>query len=195
MTDGSTELAQSTGQVAGSLGELANLSRAFGTALTGAFRGAAIQGRELDAVLRGIAYQISNASLDRALSPVSSGIASSLENAASAAVRGASGYRLGAVFGDGAVVPFAAGGVVARPTYFPMADGRTGLLGEAGAEAIMPLKRGADGRLGVAVSDGGRAPVRVTINIATPDPEAFHRSEGQIATKLARAVGRGRRGL
>jgi lambda family phage tail tape measure protein len=39
----------------------------------------------------------------------------------------------------------------------------TGVMGEAGPEAIMPLKRGADGRLGV--SGGGGGPVNVTVNV------------------------------
>jgi len=56
----------------------------------------------------------------------------------------------GAAFSKGSVVPFATGGVVGSPTYFPMSGGRTGLMGEAGPEAIMPLKRGKDGKLGVA---------------------------------------------
>jgi hypothetical protein len=48
------------------------------------------------------------------------------------------------------VVPFANGGVVGSPTLFPMRGGQTGLMGEAGPEAIMPLRRGRDGKLGVA---------------------------------------------
>lgn len=60
----------------------------------------------------------------------------------------------GNVFASGGVVPYAMGGIVTRPTIFPFADGggfRTGLMGEAGPEAIMPLKRGADGKLGVQI--------------------------------------------
>lgn len=61
----------------------------------------------------------------------------------------------GLAFGPGGnVMPFASGGVVTSPTLFKFAGG-TGLMGEAGAEAIMPLKRGADGKLGVAASGGG----------------------------------------
>ena len=56
----------------------------------------------------------------------------------------------------GAIKPFAAGGVIGTPTYFPLMTGGTGLAGEAGPEAIMPLARGPDGRLGVAASGGGR---------------------------------------
>jgi hypothetical protein len=55
----------------------------------------------------------------------------------------------GNVFHHGQLVPFAAGGVVDRPVVFPMAQG-AGLMGEAGPEAVMPLRRGPDGKLGVA---------------------------------------------
>jgi hypothetical protein len=57
----------------------------------------------------------------------------------------------GATFANG-IAEFARGGIVGSPTLFKFADGgttRTGLMGEAGPEAIMPLKRGADGSLGV----------------------------------------------
>ena len=57
----------------------------------------------------------------------------------------------GATFSNG-IAKFASGGVVSSPTLFKFADGgttRTGLMGEAGPEAIMPLKRGSDGSLGV----------------------------------------------
>lgn len=58
----------------------------------------------------------------------------------------------GAAFAHGSVIPFADGGVVGSPTTFRMPGGRTGLMGEAGPEAIMPLARGPGGRLGVRAS-------------------------------------------
>ena len=59
----------------------------------------------------------------------------------------------GNVFADNKIVPFAYGGIVNKPTLFPMANG-AGLMGEAGPEAIMPLRRGRNGRLGVESSGG-----------------------------------------
>lgn len=86
------------------------------------------------------------------------------EMAWTAAVAGL--WARGGAFDRGRVVPFAKGGafsnrVVDRPTVFPMADG-AGLMGEAGPEAIMPLKRGPDGRLGVAGSGGGQQTVNLS---------------------------------
>jgi hypothetical protein len=69
----------------------------------------------------------------------------------------------GNVFDGGKLVPFANGGVVSSPTVFPMANG-AGIMGEAGPEAIMPLKRGADGKLGVSGGSGGSSFI-VTNNI------------------------------
>lgn len=71
--------------------------------------------------------------------------------------------------------------------------GGTGLMGEAGPEAILPLARGADGRLGVQAGGGGGRPVTIVMNIATPDVQGFQRSQSQIAAQAARAMARGQR--
>jgi phage-related minor tail protein len=91
------------------------------------------------------------------------------------------------------ILPFAAGGVIGAPTYFPLASGGLGLAGEAGPEAIMPLSRGPDGRLGIAggATQGGN----ITVQISTPDPGSFRRSEAYITGQIARAVARGQRSL
>lgn len=57
-------------------------------------------------------------------------------------------FAKGGAFENG-VQKFASGGVVNKPTTFAMAGDKTGLMGEAGAEAIMPLKRTASGDLGI----------------------------------------------
>jgi lambda family phage tail tape measure protein len=99
-------------------------------------------------------------------------------------------FENGAPFSHGRVMPFANGGVVSGPVSFPMRGG-TGLMGEAGPEAIMPLARGPDGKLGVRGGSGGG--VTVTMNITTPDVAGFQRSQGQIAAQMTRALGRGQR--
>jgi phage-related minor tail protein len=87
----------------------------------------------------------------------------------------------------------ASGAVLTTPTYFPTAGGLA-LAGEAGAEAVLPLERGGDGRLGVRASGGSR-PVAVTVHVTTPDVEGFRRSEAQVSASIARAVARGQRAL
>jgi lambda family phage tail tape measure protein len=84
------------------------------------------------------------------------------------------------------------GGVVSQPTAFPMRGG-TGVLGEAGPEAIMPLARGADGKLGIRADGGGSGPVTVVMNISTPDAQSFRRSQSQVAAGMSRALSRGQR--
>ena len=79
---------------------------------------------------------------DRTLSGLGSG---SALNTTGNLPKGANGL----VVAKNGIVPFAQGGVVSQPTIFPYAKGGIGLMGEAGPEAIMPLKRGSDGRLGV----------------------------------------------
>lgn len=156
---------------------LAKQADGFSGAISRAFRDAVVGGKEFDDILKGLALRFSTIALNAALKPIESGLG---------------GLLSGLVGSLGAIKPFAKGGVVASPTYFPLSGG-LGLMGEAGAEAVMPLSRGPDGRLGVA--GGGGGPVTVNIAIQTPDAASFRKSEAHVAATLARAVGRGRRGL
>ena len=90
---------------------------------------------------------------------------------------------------DGSRKAFASGGVVTAPTLFNYAGGQ-GLMGEAGAEAIMPLKRDSKGNLGVASEGGGGASKNVTVNMTvnTPDADSFRRSKIQIQRDLKNAT-------
>ena len=77
---------------------------------------------------------------------------------------------LGNAFEAGRLIPFAQGGVVDRPTLFPLANG-AGLMGEAGPEGVLPLRRNARGELGV-ISSGGGAAVNqsITVNVTGGGP-------------------------
>ena len=75
-------------------------------------------------------------------------------------------FANGAAFSGGRVTPFANGGVVSKPTMFPMANG-AGLMGEAGPEAVMPLRRLPSGRLGVESQGGGGEPTVVNFAPST----------------------------
>jgi hypothetical protein len=95
----------------------------------------------------------------------------------------------GNVFSNGSIVPMANGSVVNSPTFFPMSGGRTGLMGEAGAEAVMPLARGADGKLGVRAQGQTSKPISVTMNVnGATDADSFRRSERQILSRLQKAL-------
>ena len=172
------------------IAEAERLARGFGRAVGYALTGATLKGREADDVLRTLAGRLSSLALDIAFKPLEQGVSGLLQGA----LGGLSGFAKGAAFDKGRVTPFARGGVVAAPTYFPMAGAQLGLMGERGAEAILPLARGADGRLGVAAQGGGRA-TQVTVNVATPDASAFRRSDAYLAGLIARAVARGERSL
>jgi lambda family phage tail tape measure protein len=78
----------------------------------------------------------------------------------------------GGAFSGGRLMAFANGGVVNRPTLFPMANGM-GLMGEAGPEAVMPLSRGEDGKLGVKSDGGSGGGNHYTININAVDAKSF----------------------
>jgi phage-related minor tail protein len=167
-----------TAQFRDQLSEASRLGSRFASDLTSAFEDAALKGRSLADVLRSLALALSSHALEAALSPITSGL----------------GKSLAGLLGNELTVPFASGGVIASPVTFPLGGTRLGVAGEAGPEAILPLSRGADGRLGVK-ADGRSGAVNVTFNVSTPDAESFRHSEGQIAAMLNRVVGRGQRNL
>ncbi|MBV1705853.1 MAG: phage tail tape measure protein [Hyphomicrobiales bacterium] len=152
--------------------------------LSSAFAGAITSRKSFQQTLLAIGMSLAKLVISSGTQTISSGLSSLLTSALSG---------LGGGTGGG-VQPFAEGGVVSSPTFFGMGSG-TGLMGERGAEAIMPLARGPDGRLGIAAHGGTQGASPVHVHIHTPDVESFRHSEAQVTTSLARAVARGQRGL
>lgn len=160
------------------------------SAMSRAFNQSVVGGRQLDDVLKGLALRLSNMAVSAAFKPIASGIAGGLNSL----FGGLFGGEVKSAQAAGGIKPFAAGGVIGTPTYFPLMSGGVGLAGEAGPEAILPLQRGSDGQLGVAAG-GTRASTNITVHIATPDTDSFRRSESYITGQIARAVARGQRSL
>lgn len=167
MTDTNTTLSLRVSELRAEMQDLSNLADSFGNKLVTSMASAVIHGRKLSDVFRGLALSMANQALSQALQPL--------------------GNLVGGLLSGGAK-PFADGGIVNSPLLFPMRGG-AGLAGEAGPEAIIPLARGADGKLGVR-GGGGTA---ITVNITTPDMQSFKASQSQIAAMMARAVERGQR--
>jgi len=94
---------------------------------------------------------------------------------------GVHAFRRGGILGD-------AGGLLDRPTIFPMANGGIGIGGEAGTEAVMPLTRGRNGKLGVQASGGGRA---VAITYAPQIHIDARSDQAQVAQLVAASTQQG----
>ncbi|UAB90048.1 phage tail tape measure protein [Ruegeria sp. SCSIO 43209] len=171
--------------------DVATLERGMSGGLRKAFDGVVLDGMNLSGALDVLKNSMIRTAYSAAIKPVTDHFGGMLANGVGGLVQGILPFADGGSFSQGRVMPFANGGVVSSPTMFPMRGG-TGLMGEAGPEAIMPLARGADGKLGVRSQGGARA-VNVVMNISTPDVQGFRRSQGQIAAQMSRALGRGNR--
>lgn len=200
--------------------DIAGLEQGLSKGLRRAFDGVIFDGMALSDALNTVAQSMIDTTYAAAIKPVTNGVGSLLSQGVSSVVNavlpfggdtGASfsqqevapfakggafsggkvmPFANGGAFSGGRVTPFASGGVVSSPVTFPMRGG-TGLMGEAGPEAIMPLARGADGKLGVRGAGGNS--YNVTMNISTTDAQSFQRSQGQIAAQMSRALSRGNR--
>lgn len=174
-----------------SLGEASLASALLARSLTTAFDQIVVKGKTASDVFSSIALSFANTALKAAFQPLQQGFGNLFSNLLSGGA--AVPFAHGGLLQAGTPVPFAQGGVISSPAMFPLGRGRVGLAGERGAEAIMPLVRGADGRLGV--SANGASGASITVNITASDVDSFRRSETQIAALLSRAVAHGQRNL
>jgi len=170
--------------------EVNTLSSGISGGLRKAFDGLVFDGMKLNDALKTVASTIVDTIYAIAIKPVTGALGGFLAQGLSGIMGGGMPFAAGGAFSQGKVMPFAKGGIVGGPTSFPMRGGR-GLMGEAGPEAIMPLARGPDGRLGVQAG-GGRS-VNVVMNITMPDVQGFQRSQSQVAAQVSRALSRGQR--
>jgi len=184
------EMGQLQTAVARSGYDVTSLERGLSKGLRRAFDGLAFQGANLSDVMRDLAQSIAATAYNAAMKPVTDHFGTVLAQGMAGFMQNLLPFEAGGVVSQGRITPFAKGGVIEGARLFPMRGG-TGLMGEAGPEAIMPLKRGADGRLGVAATQA--ASVQVTMNISTPDAASFQRSQSQIAAQMSRALHMGRR--
>lgn len=161
------------------LERIEDLGDSVARSLSRAFRNAITDGSSLKTVLADVGRAFSDIALKAAFKPVEtliSGAVESLFTASNPALQ--------------SVTPFAKGGVIASPTYFNFGAG-TGLAGEAGPEAVLPLARGTDGRLGVTAA-GGQT-MTVNFNVTANDAPSFVAAEAEVSAMLLRAVRRGGR--
>jgi phage-related minor tail protein len=165
--------------VAAELDRIGDLADGVGRSLSRAFSGAILDGKSLKSVLGEVSRSFADIALKAAFKPLGDLVSGAVEGLFTATNPALSG-----------VTPFAKGAVLASPAYFPL-HGGMGLAGEAGAEAILPLARGSDGRLGVA-SSGGQA-INVSFNVTASDARSFVASEAEVSAMLLRAVRRGGR--
>ena len=86
----------------------------------------------------------------------------------------------GNVFAQNGIVPYAKGGYIGRPTM--------ALMGEAGPEAVLPLRRGRGGRLGVETSGGGIGSVVVNVDASGSSVQGNEPDANQLGRVIGQAV-------
>jgi len=181
------KFAEMSGSVVGTVGEMANSANqifdSMGQTISANFFSWLQQGQitmnSFRSMLASTWDSISGSALSSALQPVQKGFGDAISGMLSGLFGG---------MGVGAS-PNANGAVVMGPAYFPSRGGMSS-MSEAGPEAIMPLERGRDGRLGIRASGGSSGAPHVsfdvTINNAGPNTTVDIRPSRRQAALAAR---------
>lgn len=172
--------------------DVQTLEKGLSRGLRKAFDGVVLDGMKLSDALKTVAQSLVSTTYNAAIKPVTDHFGGLISQGVGSLVQGVLPFGNGAPFSQGRVMPFAQGGVISGATAFPMRGG-TGLMGEAGPEAIMPLARGRDGKLGVRTAGVNGGGPTVVMHISTPDAQSFQRSQSQIAAQVSRALSAGNR--
>ena len=141
-----------------------DIGKDIGLTFSSAFEDAIVQGKKFSDILKGIGDDLLRLLVRKSITEPIVGAIGGINWGSLLA--GFLGSAKGNAFGPAGVIPFASGGVVSSPTMFGFGGGRAGLMGEAGPEAILPLKRGRDGKLGVQSAGMGGVVINQTINVA-----------------------------
>ncbi|PWS34554.1 tape measure domain-containing protein [Falsiroseomonas bella] len=190
------ELETAEGRLRENTERTGDAARELGLAFSSAFEDAVVEGRGFGELLKGLERDLLHIGTRKLVTEPLANAATGLLNSALAGIGSLLGgpavaSARGNAFGPGGLIPFATGGIVDRPTLFPFARG-VGLMGEAGPEAILPLRRGHNGRLGV---EATATPINVVFNVTTPDAGSFRASQGAILGELNRALRRSQRSI
>lgn len=151
-----------------------SITEELGLTFTSAFEDAALSGEKFSDVLAGLAKDIERMILRKTVTEPLGNIFDDLIG----------GFDFGSIFANanggvysGAGISAYSGQVVNSPTLFPFAKG-VGLMGEAGPEAIMPLKRGRGGKLGI--EGGGSTIVNVYNNANGTQATATEKNDNGV---------------
>lgn len=178
-------------------GRVDDTARQLGLTFSSAFEDAIIKGEKLQTVLKGIGADLARIIIRKSVTePLANAIGGLdlgkvFSSLATSLFGGATTSAAGNIFAGGNVIPFANGGVVNGPTFFPMPNG-TGLMGEAGPEGIFPLRRNARGQLGIMAEGGGGMVVNqnFTIDARGADAGVDQKIRAGIAVAVEQANAR-----
>jgi tape measure domain-containing protein len=155
-------------------------------AIQGAIDGTKSLGEAAVGVLKNIANRMLDIAVNMALFGSISGMGSK-GGGLLGLIPGLDKRAKGGVYAQNGIQAFARGGIVNGPTLFPFAKG-IGLMGEAGPEAIMPLRRGRDGNLGVMSSGGGTTNVVVNVDASGSSVEGDQSQAKALGNAISAAV-------